>query len=168
MEPFSGRQGQMVSSAIRLSFIEDSQRFIPLTALILTNSAPVDPLEAMFIYRQKRFPVKYNHDPPTSCLSSSSSLPTHLIDALPSLATDDFLPQGDLAIRTSDGQDVPSETPRDPPYGIGEERVRVVRPVREELGRRPGRSGGRAEVDLDGSVLRRVGESEPSISNRLR
>jgi hypothetical protein len=56
MEPFSGRQGQMVSSAIRLSFIEDSQRFIPLTALILTNSAPVDPLEAMFIYRQKASP----------------------------------------------------------------------------------------------------------------
>jgi hypothetical protein len=117
---------------------------------------------------KRRLPVKYNHDPPTPCLSSSSSLPAHLIDALPSLATDDFLPQGDLAIRTSDGQDVPSETPRDPPYGIGEERVWVVRPVREELGRRPGRGGRRTEVDLDGSVLRRANAGEPSISNRLR
>jgi hypothetical protein len=117
---------------------------------------------------KRRFPVKYNRDPPTPCLSSSSSLPTHLVDALPSLATDDFLPQGDLAIRTSDGQDVPSETPRDPPYGIGEERVRVVRPVREELGRRPGRSGGRAEVDLDGSVLRRASGGKSFISDRLR
>lgn len=116
---------------------------------------------------KRRFPVKYNRDPPTPCLSASSSLPTHLIDALPSLATDDFLPQGDLAIRTSDGQDVPSETPRDPPYSIGEERVRVVRPVREELGRRPGRGGGRAEVDLDGSVLRRASGARQSKSNRI-
>jgi hypothetical protein len=35
---------------------EDGQRFIPPTALILTNSAPIDPLKAMFIYRQKAFP----------------------------------------------------------------------------------------------------------------
>lgn len=36
--------------------------------------------------------------------------------------------------------------------------------MREELGRRPGRGGGRTEVDLDGSVLRRAS----LISNRLR
>lgn len=153
--------------AVRRSINGYGQRMIPPTALILVTIALVDPLTAMFIYRQKRFPVRYNHDPPTPCLSSSSSLPTHLVDALPSLATDDLLPQGDLAIRTSDGQDVPSETPRDPPYGIGEERVRVVRPVREELGRRPGRGGGRPEVDLDGSVLREASGARQSKSKRI-
>jgi hypothetical protein len=58
-----------VSFATRLFIDEGGQRLIPPTALILVIIALVDPLEAMFIYRQKRFPVKYNRDPPTPSLS---------------------------------------------------------------------------------------------------
>ena len=85
---------------------------------------------------------------------ASTSLPAHLVDAFPPLAPDDLFPKRHLAIGTSDRQDVPGETPRDPPHGIREERVRVIVPMREEFGRGPGRSRGRSEVDLDGSVLR--------------
>ena len=89
---------------------------------------------------------------------ASTSLPAHLVDAFPPLAPDDLFPKRHLAIGTSDRQYVPGETPRDPPHGIREERVRVIVPMREEFGRGPGRSRGRSEVDLDGSVLRgRVG-----------
>ena len=76
-----------------------------------------------------------------------------LVDTLPPLASDHLFPQRDLSVRTCHGQDVACEGPRDSPYRIGEERVRVVGPVRQELGGCPCRGGGRSEMDLDGSVL---------------
>jgi hypothetical protein len=78
------------------------------------------------------------------------------VDTLPPLASDHLFPQRDLSIRTCHGQDVACEGPRDSPYGIGEEGVRVIGPVRQEFGRGPCGGWGRSEVDLDGSVLCRT------------